>query len=286
MYPTVYAGKRGCMKKRHIILAGIIIITLLCSAGTVAALEDTTADAPRTEFASDAIAPYNGPIGADSPLFGLKVAMEDLDETFTFNDTQRVEKQVDHARLRIAEVRRELEHNRIKNAERALEMYWQKLNLTEGSLTRFGHNTTGLLHAQEMIAEHQSVLANLLFLYPTSTNLAHAYNNNLELEQKFGEKTQTRFDRFVEKNNKTILKAVKLEIRNQNHAGDDTSTSDQTMEQDRNETRDQMKDKKEGIMVNATTAAQNEHRNDSPSITKKQQEDRGSSQDQGKSGHD
>ena len=34
--------------------------------------------------------------------------MEDLDETFTFNDTQRVEKRIDHARLRIAEVKREL----------------------------------------------------------------------------------------------------------------------------------------------------------------------------------
>ena len=286
MYPTVYAGKRGCMKNRHIILAGIIIIALLCSAGTVAALEDTTADAPHTDVVSDDIAPYDGPIGADSPLFGLKVAMEDLDETFTFNDTQRVEKQIDHARLRIAEVRRELELNRTKNAERALEMYWQKLNLTEGTLTRFGQNETGLLHAQEMIVRHQTVLANLLFLYPDNTNLAHAYNNNLELEQKFGEKTQMRFDRFVEKNNKTILKAVKLEIRNQNRAGEDTTTSVQTMEQDRNETRDRIKDKKGDIMVNATIATQNQDRNDSPSITKKQQEDRGSSQGQGKSGHD
>jgi len=274
------------MKNRHIILAGIIIIALLCSAGTVAALEDTTADAPNTDVVSDDIAPYHGPIGADSPLFGLKVAMEDLDETFTFNDTQRVEKQIDHARLRIAEVRRELELNRTKNAERALEMYWQKLNLTEGTLTRFGQNETGLLHAQEMIVRHQTVLANLLFLYPDSTNLAHAYNNNLELEQKFGEKTQMRFDRFVEKNNKTILKAVKLEIRNQNRAGEETTTSVQTMEQDRNETRDRIKDKKDGIMVNATIATQNQDRNDSPPITKKQQEDRGSSQDQGKGGHD
>ncbi|HUW85803.1 MAG TPA: DUF5667 domain-containing protein [Methanoregula sp.] len=274
------------MKNRHIILAGIIIIALLCSAGTVAALEDTTADAPNTDVVSDDIAPYHGPIGADSPLFGLKVAMEDLDETFTFNDTQRVEKQIDHARLRIAEVRRELELNRTKNAERALEMYWQKLNLTEGTLTRFGQNETGLLHAQEMIVRHQTVLANLLFLYPDSTNLAHAYNNNLELEQKFGEKTQMRFDRFVEKNNKTILKAVKLEIRNQNRAGEDITISVQTMEQDRNETQDRIKDKKNDIMVNATIATQNEHRNDSPSITKKQQEDRGSSQDQGKNGHD
>ena len=280
-----YAGKRGCMKNRHIILAGIIIIALLCSAGTVAALEDTTADAPYTDVVSDDIAPYDGPIGADNPLFGLKVAMEDLDETFTFNDTQRVEKQIDHARLRIAEVRRELELNRTKNAERALEMYWQKLNLTEGTLTRFGQNETGLLHAQEMIVRHQTVLANLLFLYPDSTNLAHAYNNNLELEQKFGEKTQMRFDRFVEKNNKTILKAVKLEIRNQNRVGEDTTTSVQTMGQDRNETRDRIKDKK-GDMVNATIATQNQDRNDSPSITKKQQEDRGSSQGQGKSGHD
>jgi hypothetical protein len=264
------------MKKRHLILAGIIIIALLCSAGTVAAQGDNSTAAQGIVSVSDDIAPYNGPIGADSPLFGLKVAMENLDETFTFNDTQRVEKQVDHAQTRIAEVRRELGLNRTGYAEQALELYWQKLNQTEVSLTFFKSNATGLLHAQEQITRDQTVLDNLLFLYPNSTGLARANKNSMVLEQKFGEKTQMRFDRFVEKNNKTILKAVNREIRKQNHSGEDNTTSVETVAQGRNETRDRIKDNKEDIQVNATVIT----RYPTP------REDEGSSKDQGKNGRD
>ncbi|HZK30634.1 MAG TPA: DUF5667 domain-containing protein [Methanoregula sp.] len=199
------------MKNGHIIFAGIGIVALLWCAGTVAALEDNSAAVQPDNFSID-IAPYNGTIGPESPLYGLKVAMEDLDETFTFNDTRRVEKQVDHAQIRISEVRRELELNKTGYAERALEQYRQKLNLTETSLARFRSNTTGLLHAQEMIASHQAVLADLLPRYPNSAGLARAYNNSLAVEQKFGEKTQMRFDRFAGKNNKTFFKAVKRGI--------------------------------------------------------------------------
>ncbi len=241
------------MKNRHIIFAGIGIIALLCCAGTVAALEGNPAAVQGTDSFSADIAPYTGTIGPDSPLYGLKVAMEDLDETFTFNDTERVEKQVGHAQTRISEVRRELELNKTGYAERALEQYWQKLNLTETSLTRFRSNATGLLHAQEMIASHQAVLADLLPRYPNSTGLARAYNNSLAVEQKFGEKTQMRFDRSAGKNNKTVLKAVKQEIRKQNHAGEDTPTSVETTIQAGNETRDRVKDKKDDTPVNATS---------------------------------
>jgi len=92
------------MKNTQIILGGILVIALLFSVGTVAALDDNSAGEQGIYDISDDIAPYNGTIGADSPVYGLKIAMEDLDETFTFNDTERVEKRLDHAQLRIAEV--------------------------------------------------------------------------------------------------------------------------------------------------------------------------------------
>ena len=276
----------GCMKNSHIILGGILVIALLCSVGTVAALDDNSAGAQGTGDISDDIAPYNGTISADSPLYGLKIAMEDLDETFTFNDTQRVEKRLDHARLRIAEVRRELDLNRTTTAEHALELYRQKLNLTEGSLTPFESNATGLLHAQEMITRHQTVLANLLLLFPNNTGLARAYNNSLLLEQKFGEKTEMRFTRFIEKNNKTVFKAVKREIRKQDRARDDNTTVSENVENDRDKNREKMKDQKDVIPVNGTITPQTGYRNNTPSITKNPQEDNGSSQDKGKNGRD
>jgi hypothetical protein len=219
-------------------------------------------------------------------VYGLKLAMEDLDETFTFNDTQRVEKRLDHAQLRIAEVRRELDLNRTATAERALEQYRQKLNLTEGSLTPFGSNATGLLHAQEMITRHQTVLANLVILYPNNTGLSRAYNNSLFLEQKFGEKTEMRFTRFIEKNNKTVFKAVKLEIRKQDRARENNSTVMETSVQDRDKIREKIKDQKDVLQVNKTITPLTGSRNDTLTIMKNPQEDKGSSPDKGKNGRD
>jgi hypothetical protein len=273
------------MKNTQIILGGIVVIALLFSVGTVAALDDNSAGEQGTRDIPDDIMPYNGPIGADSPLHGLKLAMEDLDETFTFNDTQRVEKRLDHAQLRIAEVRRELDLNRTTSAERALEQYRQKLNLTEGSLTPFGSNATGLLHAQEMITRHQAVLASLVLRYPNNTGLARAYNNSLALEQKFGEKTEMRFTRFIEKNNKTVFKAVKLEIGNQNRTREDNTTVSETRGKDRDTIREKLKNQKDVIPVNETITRQYGTRNNTPSVMKNLQDDTGSSNDKGKNGH-
>ena len=272
----------GCMKNKQIILAGIVVIALLCIVGTVAALDNNATGVQGAVAVSDDIEPYNGPIGADSPLYGLKLAMEDLDETFTFNDTQRVEKRLDHGTLRIAEVRRELQLNRTDTAERALELYMQKLNLTGGSLTPFASNATGLLHAQEMITKHQEVLASLVLLYPNNTGLAQAYNNSQLLELKFENKTEMRFTRFIEKNNKTVLKAVRLEIRKQDRVNDANSTAVETMEQDKNQSRERIKDQKDMIPVNTTITTQPGRRNDTPSGTISPQDDKGSSRDQGK----
>jgi hypothetical protein len=272
------------MKNTQIILGGILVIVLLLSVGTVAALDDNSAGEQGTRDISEDIAPYNGPIGADSPLHGLKLAMEDLDETFTFNDTQRVEKRLDHAQLRIAEVRRELNLNRTTSAERALEQYRQKLNLTEGSLTPFGSNATGLLHAQEMITRHQSILASLVLLYPNNTGLARAYNNSLLLEKKFGEKTEMRFTRFIEKNNKTVFKAVRLEIGNQDRAREDNTTVSETWEKDRDTIREKLKNQKDVIPVNETITRQNGARNTTLSVMKNLQDEKGSSNEKGKNG--
>lgn len=274
------------MKNKQIILAGIVVMALLCSVGTVAALDNTTPGVQMADGISDDIEPYNGPISADSPLYGLKLAMEDLDETFTFNDTQRVEKRLDHARLRIAEVRRELQLNRAETAERALEQYRLKLNLTEGSLTTFASNAPGLLHAQEMIARHQEVLAGIVLKYPNNTGLARAYDNSLSLELKFENKTQMRFTRFMEKDNKTVLKAVRLEFRNQNRVNDDNSATVKNTELERNQNREKIPGQKEVIPVTTTIAPQPGHSDNAPSGTITPADQQGSSQDQGKKGRD
>lgn len=240
------------MRKKHIILAGLFLIALCCGFGTAAVQDNNSTNPQGMDFVSDDIRPFDGPIGADSPLYGLKVAMEDLDETFTFNGTRRVEKQVDHAQLRVAEVRRELELYRTDSAERVLELYWQKLNLTERSLTSFGSNETGLLHAQEMITLHQIVLANLLLSHPNTSGLFRAYNNSLSLGQRFEQKTSMKFTVFKGKNNKTIFKAERLDLMEQTHAGENTVTPVETIVPDRNEDRERIKNQKDTINATIT----------------------------------
>jgi hypothetical protein len=274
------------MKNKRILSWAIMVITLLCFTGLVSAQESSSTVTQNTGEISEDIAPYSGPIGADSPLHGLKVAMEDLDETFTFNDTERIEKRVDHARIRISEVRKELVLNRTETADRVLELYWQKLNITEMSLTQFAPNTTGLLHAQEMIASHQMVLANLRSLYPNNSGLSRAYNNSLVLERKFEQKTEMRLTRLIEKDRKAVFKAIKLDIGKQNRTSDDGTGTVGTPVQDTNKIQDRIKDRKDAIPVNETGNSQNEYRNDTPPVTKNPQDDKGSQRDKNKISRD
>ncbi|MDO8871224.1 MAG: DUF5667 domain-containing protein [Methanoregula sp.] len=196
-------------------IAGILALALLCMAGAAAAQEDTVMFTNETVIIDD-VEPYDGPIGPGSPLYGLKIAFEGLDESFTANETERFNKQMNNARLRLSEVRRELQLNNSVNADRALDLYWQKTNMTQMRLLTYADsNATGLLHAQQMITKHQLVLANLLETHPNNTGLIRAYDNSLALEEKFQEKTQTRFERVMQKNNTTIVKAVRLEVREQ-----------------------------------------------------------------------
>ena len=105
-----------------------LAIAVICLAGTAAAQDDTSGT-----VLTDDIRPYDGPIGADSPLYGLKLALENMDESFTANETERVAKQMEHARLRLSEVRRSLELNQSDSVQQALDNYWLKMDLTNMS---------------------------------------------------------------------------------------------------------------------------------------------------------
>ena len=248
------------------ICTGLLLLSLLCLCGIAAAQVDS-----QGTVLTDDIAPYDGPIGADSPLYGLKLALEDMDESFTANETERVGKQMNHARLRLSEVRRSLDLNQSDSAEQALNNYWLKMNLTNMTISRWSSNATGLLHAQEMIVKHQFVLENLLASHPNNTGLMRAYNNSLALEDKFAEKTEVRIQRTIEKNNQTILKAIRLEQKEHNRIGwpDATATTTQTDDK----LKGWEKDKKSGNDNPATTVT-----TQAPSGTDDQQQGQGQGQ--------
>jgi hypothetical protein len=260
---TACAGQgEKIMKNSKEIFTSLFVLGLLWCIGIAAAQEDNTTDTAAGLVLTDDIWPYDGPIGADSPLYGLKITMEDIDESFTSNQSERLDKQIDHARLRIAEARREFVLNRTDSAQHALDLYWQKLNLTATTIPPFGSNATGLFHAQVQIAKHQFVLEQLLISHPNNTGLMRAYNNSLQLEEKFSEKTAILFNRTLEKNNKTILRAIHLEQKEQEHQGGPTvtATPDKTLTgpavtesaEQQNE-REKNKNKKSGTDTPVTT---------------------------------
>ena len=217
------------MNTRSGVLLGLVVLGVLCAIGTAAA-DNTTGTQGMQPV--DTIQPYNGPVGADNSLYGLKIAFENLDETFTFNQSERLEKEIDHSDLRLAELEGALAANRTDAAEQALDQYWQKLNQTGQTLGLFngtgsmpvyngtynwtgpmsGFNGTGpvdpgLMYAQERILSHQALLKNLTLSHPGITGLARAYNNSQNLEQMFEQKTRIRFDRVLDTDNRIWLRS-------------------------------------------------------------------------------
>ncbi len=201
---------------------------------TVTATATQTTIADNSDDNADDGDTGDGSFGPGNPLYGLKIGLENLDETFTFNETDKLNKQMNHARLRLAEVRHELLLNNTVTADEALALYQDKLNATRLYLDIIENasNETGILHAQEMVTKHQMELERLRLANPNSTGLARAYNNSLALEQKFENKTKSRIERIVEKNNRTVLKAVRLNARIQerteNHGQNQTVEVQQT----------------------------------------------------------
>ena len=104
-------------------------------------------------------------------LYGLKLAFERLDESFTLNATEKLEKKVYHSRLRISEAKTELKKKNNEGAKKAFEYYKEKIKETEESISGIQGNDSGILNAQKMIEKHQYVLERLLESHPNNTGL-------------------------------------------------------------------------------------------------------------------
>ncbi len=171
-----------------VLIISCIIFTLSFVVG--GAQEDNQTQTGIIEI-SDDIIPYNGSIGPGSALYGIKLAFENLDESFTFNSTGKLEKQEFNARLRIGEAKSELKQNRSEDAEIALDRFREKIRETEDLVSEFQDKDPGLLQAQKMNVKNQFVLARLLESHPNVTGLQSAFNDSVELEDRFALRTGT-----------------------------------------------------------------------------------------------
>lgn len=214
------------MGLKNITLAGIILLMLAFVVSPVYAETDnaTTNSTNIDTNSSDAVAagvdeeqlvddvqPDEGLIGPDNVLYKLKLAFEDLDVAFTFNESEKVGKQVSQARHRLAEIKAALKKNNLKAAETAIEQYEEENENADESISRMTKKDKGLINAQSMIAKHGYILEGLIESHPNNTGLLRAYNNSEKLLEKFASKTSIKLERKTDKMGRKVLKHVEIE---------------------------------------------------------------------------
>jgi hypothetical protein len=176
---------------KNILLVGIVLLVLAFTIGTGAAQSDNPASA-NTKHADNGVPSYDGLNDPDSFSYGLIIALANFDEAFTFNASEKLQKKIAHANMRLAEFEGQLNKSNAKAAERALEKFNEKEEEVESLISSSSDINSGLLHAQEMTKKHQQVLYNLILLHPDNPGLARAYSNSMKLEQKFNKRISER----------------------------------------------------------------------------------------------
>ena len=78
------------------VLLFLVALGFLCIAGTPVAAD--SASGTHTAQASNNPQDIGG-IGPENPLYGFKIALENFDESFTFNQSERLEKEINHTDL-------------------------------------------------------------------------------------------------------------------------------------------------------------------------------------------
>ena len=195
------------MNIKGILNAGMILLIL----GFALNIIGIARASESTEDLVDDIEEYNGSVGPDNALYGLKLAFENIDESFTWNGSEKLGKKISHSRLRIAEAKTELKRNNNQAAEKAFELYKEKVNETEESISGISGNDSGILNAQKMIEKHQYVLEQLIESHPNNTGLKNAYNRSLELKDKFERKTERKIERIQTSDGKHLIREVMKE---------------------------------------------------------------------------
>lgn len=214
------------MRMRNITLAGIILLILAFVISPVNAETDnattdgTNIDTNSSDAASagsdeeqliDDIGPDESLISPDSVLYSLELALDDLDVAFTFNETEKIQKQILKAQKRLSEIKAALEKQNSRAAEIAIEQYREDNDKASESISKLKIKDDRLIRTQAMIAKHEYVLEGLIESHPNNTGLIRAHNNSEILIGKFASKTKVKFERKIDKMGRKTLKHVEVE---------------------------------------------------------------------------
>lgn len=140
-----------------------------------------------TDNASSGGPGTNTSILPGNPLYGLKLTFEKMDESFTFNSSDRLIKQLYHADNRLSEAESAFLQNNTADAERALSGYYDDTNATAATLAGLPPGSPGLRDAERTTETHQQVLGQLITAHPNSTGLQEAFRNNAAIQERVRE---------------------------------------------------------------------------------------------------
>ncbi len=280
------------MRLRNITMAGIILLVLAFTVSMASAIENGTGnETPMINVTGNATETLTGaptetvtvtPTATPEPddddsdtgifapghlLYRLRIAFENMDETFTYNSSEKLGKQVSHARHRINEYRKALKQNDMNAADMALAQYEEKMSEVNASMSGLSDEDTGYINVNQMIMNHQLILENLSISHPDNKGLQRAYKNSKKLEEKLRSKyvrvETEEHDESEDAKERTQIKAeitdngstVNIDLRFQTNVTNETDIVGETL--------DELKNLKTNLSENLKL----EHDDDSTDIT-------------------
>lgn len=131
--------------------------------------------------ASGKISPYKGMVGADSPLYGMKLFVQNVDESLAGSNSAKLQKQMNHAQERLSEAMAAAEMNNTAAMEAALNEYNNEINDINSTMEQDDVNEEQYSEVGPVVDEQQQALEGMIDngSIPTDLrdSLSGAYNN-------------------------------------------------------------------------------------------------------------
>jgi hypothetical protein len=111
---------------------------------------------PLSSAESDEVQAYNGWVGADSPLYGLKLLIEQIDESLAGDVNAKLVKQMAHAEKRLSEAYAMALENNTGAMEAAMNEYVRKMGQINATIDGPGVDDGTYLDMSRLFEKHQN----------------------------------------------------------------------------------------------------------------------------------
>ncbi|WP_174589821.1 DUF5667 domain-containing protein [Methanocella conradii] len=131
------------------------------------------------------IKPYKGWIGADSPLYPIKIFLQKLDVSLTFNNNEKMKKQMAYLDERASEIKAMELANNAEALEAALEEYEAGLNELNNTTQAPDINETDYAALEPLLYHHQQcfygMMNNSTMPLRTQERLRYMFNETVRV---------------------------------------------------------------------------------------------------------